>query len=118
MLLVVVADEHELTEADVNLVRRLHAQHEILWVTVEDADPTAAGHGDAAVDVGDDLVLAPEVRFDGRLHDAYAAAVEARRAAVDSTLEGLGIVHARVGGTERVLSAMFRMLERQRRRGR
>ena len=48
--LVVVADEHELPESDVNLVRRLHAQHEILWV--EDADPTSAGHGDTAVDVG------------------------------------------------------------------
>ena len=118
MLLVVVADEHELTEADVNLVRRLHAQHEVLWVTVEDADPTAVGHGDSAVDVGEDVVLAPEVRFDARLHDAYATAVDTRRAALASTLEGLGIVHTRVGSSDRVLGSMFRMLERQRRRGR
>ena len=118
MLLVVVADEHELDEADVNLVRRLHAQHEILWVTVEDADPTAAGGGDSAVDVAEEVLLAPEVRFDGKLHDAYARAVAARRERVDSTLESLGIVHARVGSTERVMGAMFRMLERQRRRGR
>jgi uncharacterized protein (DUF58 family) len=118
LLLVVVADEHELDNADVALVRRLHAQHEILWVTVEDADPTAAGHGDAAVDVGEDLVLAPEVRFNERLHDAYTAAVESRRASLESTLESLGIVHARVGSSERVMGAMFRMLERQRRRGR
>ena len=46
------------------------------------------------------------------------AAVETRRDRVDSTLESLGIVHARVGSTERVMGAMFRMLERQRRRGR
>jgi uncharacterized protein (DUF58 family) len=118
LLLVVVADEHELAQADVNLVRRLHAQHEILWVTVEDADPTAAGHGDSAVDVGEDVVLAPEVRFDARLHDAYATALEARRKAHESTLEALGIVHARVGSTDKVLGTMFRMLERQRRRGR
>jgi uncharacterized protein (DUF58 family) len=118
MLLVVVADEHEFDEADVNLVRRLHAQHEILWVTVEDADPTTAGGGDSAVDVAEEVLLAPEVRFDGKLHDAYARAVEARRERVDSTLESLGIVHARVGSTERVMGAMFRMLERQRRRGR
>jgi hypothetical protein len=118
LLLVVVADEHELAEADVNLVRRLHAQHEILWVTVEDADPTAAGHGNSTVDVGEDVVLAPEVRFDARLHDAYATAVEARRKALESTLEGLGIVHVRVGSTDKVLGTMFRMLERQRRRGR
>jgi hypothetical protein len=118
MLLVVVADEHELDEADVTLVRRLHAQHEILWVTVEDADPTTAGGGDSAVDVAEEVLLAPEVRFDGKLRDAYATALETRRDRVDSTLESLGIVHARVGSTERVMGAMFRMLERQRRRGR
>ena len=105
----VVADEHELPESDVNLVRRLHAQHEILWVTVEDADPTSAGHGDTAVDVGD--LLAPEVRFDRRLHDAYATAVKARRAALDSSLEGAGHRPRPVGSSERVLGAMFRMLE-------
>ena len=106
-------------QADLDkLIRRLHAQHEILWVTVEDADPTAAGVGDAAVDVGDDLVLAPEVRFDARLHAAYARDVTARRQARESSLEGLGIVHARMGATDQVLPVMFRMLERQRRRGR
>ena len=93
-------------------MRRLHAQHEILWVTVEDADPTSAGHGDTAVDVGR-TSFSPPRWFDRRLHDAYATAVKARRAALDSSLEGLGIVHARVGSSERVLGAMFRMLERQ-----
>lgn len=118
MLLVVVADEHELDPADVGLVRRLHAQHEILWVTVEDADPTAAGRGETAVDVGEELAIAPEVRFDPRLHEAYVRAVADRRATLEGALEGLGIVHARVGGTDRVMGSMFRMLERQRRRGR
>jgi uncharacterized protein (DUF58 family) len=118
VLLVVVADEHDLDDQEVALVRRLHAQHEVLWVTVEDADPTASGEGDAAVDVGDDLVLAPEVRFDARLHAAYARDVAARRQARASRLEGLGIVHARMGSTDQVLPVLFRMLERQRRRGR
>jgi uncharacterized protein (DUF58 family) len=118
MLLVVVADEKDLEQNDVVLVRRLRAQHEMLWFTVEDADPTQSGAGDHAVDVGDDTVLAPEVRFDPKLHEAYANSVAARRLALDSTLEGLGIVHGRVGSTDGVMGAMFRMLERQRRRGR
>ncbi len=118
LLVVVVADEHDLGEHEVGLIRRLHAQHEILWVTVEDADPTEAGVGTNAVDVGDDLVLAPEVRFDERLHAAYATDMATRRQARESRLEGLGIVHARMGSTELVLSVLFRMLERQRRRGR
>jgi uncharacterized protein (DUF58 family) len=118
LLLVVIADEHDLDPDELGLIRRLHAQHEILWVTVEDADPTASGAGDHAVDVGDDLVLVPEVRFDERLHAAYTRDVAARRSAREDALEGLGIVHARMGSTEQVLAVMFRMLERQRRRGR
>ncbi|MEO8827856.1 DUF58 domain-containing protein [Lapillicoccus sp.] len=121
LLLVVVADERDLDGDDVVLVRRLHAQHEVLWVTVEDADPTAVGAGRRGVgarDVGDELVMAPEVRFDEQLHAAYTASMTARRASLASTLEGLGIVHGRVGASEQVLSVVFRMLERQRRRGR
>lgn len=118
LLLVVIADEKDLDDSDAAVIRRLHAQHEILWFTVEDADPTQAGGGDAALDVGDDTVLAAEVRFDPKLHEAYGNAVSARRAALDSTLEGLGIVHGRVGSTDGVMGVMFRMLERQRRRGR
>ncbi len=51
MLLVVVADDHEVGPADEVLIRRLHAQHEILWLTVEDADPTTNGPGEQAFDV-------------------------------------------------------------------
>lgn len=118
LLLVVVADEKDLDDADVVVIRRLHAQHEMLWFTVEDADPTQVGGGDAALDVGDDTVLAAEVRFDPKLREAYRSAVADRREALDSTLEGLGIVHGRVGSTDGVMAVMFRMLERQRRRGR
>ncbi len=116
LLLVVVADDHEVDAADEVLVRRLHAQHEILWVTVADADPTSAGSGQDAVDVGDDLVLPPEVRFDARLHTAYATALQARRETLERTLDRLAIVHARVGHTDEVMGTVFRLLEGQRRR--
>ena len=118
LVLVVVADERPLDEADEVVVRRLHAQHEMLWFTVEDADPTAAGLGDDAVDVGDDAVLAPEVRGDARLQHAYREAAQRQREALDATLERHGIVHARLRSGDEVLSALFRALERQRRRGR
>ena len=58
------------------------------------------------------------MRFDARLHAAYARDVSVRRRARESSLEGLGIVHARMGATDQVLAVLFRMLERQRRRGR
>ena len=118
MLLLVVADDHEVTPETESLVRRLHAQHEILWITVEDADPTAAGPGESAYDVGDAVVLPPEVRFDARLQAAYATAVAHRRESIERTLDHLGIVHARLGSSDAAMGTVFRLLERQRRRGR
>lgn len=118
MLLLVVTDDHEMSAADEVLIRRLHAQHEILWLTVEDADPTSDGPGEDAYDVGDDAVLPPEVRFDARLRTAYASAVRARRESAERTLDQLAIVHARVGSTDAVMGTVFRLLERQRRRAR
>lgn len=118
LVLVVVADERPLDEADEVVIRRLHAQHELLWFTVEDADPTLAGPGHDALDVGDGGVLAPEVRGDAQLQHAYREAAQRQREALDATLERHGIVHARLRSTDEVLSALFRALERQRRRGR
>lgn len=118
MLLVVISDDHEISSDDVALIRRLQVQHEILWLTVEDADPTDSGPGEFAYDVDDDTLLPPEVRFDARLRTAYATAVRERRDGLARTLDHLGIVHSRVGSTDAVLGTVFRLLERQRRRGR
>jgi uncharacterized protein (DUF58 family) len=118
MILLIVADDHDLSADEQVLIRRLHAQHEILWLTVEDADPTTNGPGEDAYDVGDDVVLPPEVRFDARLRTAYATAVRSRRESVERTLDQLSIVHARVGSTADIMGTVFRLLERQRRRAR
>ncbi|MEO3939132.1 DUF58 domain-containing protein [Dermatophilaceae bacterium Soc4.6] len=118
MLLVVVADDQDLTGETERLVRRLLAQHEILWVVIEDADPTTAGPGEHAYDVLDDALLPPEVRFDARLRAAYGVAVQERRDQLERTLDHLGIGHTRVGDSDHAVSAVFRLLQRQRRRGR
>ena len=54
----VVADDKELDPALDELLRRLHVQHEILWVTVEDADPTAIDGDRTAYDVADTYTAA------------------------------------------------------------
>ena len=118
MLVIVVADDHEMSSDDVALIRRLQVQHEILWLTVEDADPTDTGPGEHAFDVDDDALLPPEVRFDVRLRTAYATAVRDRRDSLERTLDHIGIVHSRVGSTDAVIGTVFRLLERQRHRGR
>jgi uncharacterized protein (DUF58 family) len=115
LFLVVVADDRDLDPALDELLRRLHVQHEILWITVEDADPTAIGGDRTAYDVADGAPLPTLVRLDPRVRKAYAASVEERVRRTAELLDRRAINHARIGSSDEVLSAVFALLERQRR---
>lgn len=115
MLLLVVADDLELDAQLAGLLRRLQVQHEVLWLTVEDADPTVLSTTRAAVDVSDHHVLPTSVRTDPRVRAAYAEAAAARARATAAALDDVRISHGRVGATSDVLTAVFGLLERQRR---
>lgn len=114
-LLLVLADDRDLGPELEALLRRLRAQHEILWLTVEDADPTLVPAAVGTYDVADGYGLPAEVRLDPRVRKAYAAE-RARRVEATATLLGrLGIAHGRVGSAEGVVPAVLALLERQRR---
>ena len=115
LVLLVVADDKELDPALDDLLRRLHVQHEILWITVEDADPTAIGGDRTAYDVADTYTLPTLVRLDPKVRRAYAASVEARVRRTGELLDRRGINHARLGSTDDVVTTVFALLERQRR---
>ena len=115
LVLLVVADDRELDPDLDELLRRLRVQHEILWITVEDADPTAIGGERTAYDVADAQSLPTLVRLDPRVRAAYAAAVERRVRSTAALLDRRDIGHVRVGSTGEVVHAVFRLLERQRR---
>ncbi len=115
-LVLVIADDRALGPDDTPLLRRLHAQHEILWVTVDDADPTEFQTRSDAVEMRDLSHLPAAVRGSGRLHAAYRAAVQQQRAQLDAQLGSLAITRARVGSTRAVVTTVFALLERQRRR--
>ncbi|HKX67944.1 MAG TPA: DUF58 domain-containing protein [Intrasporangium sp.] len=115
LLLLIVADDVDLDPRLSDLLRRLHVQHEILWITVEDADPTSVDAARTTVDVADHYILPTLVRTSGRVKAAYAEAVAARVRANNTVLEVAGINHTRVGASDEVLTAVFALLERQRR---
>jgi uncharacterized protein (DUF58 family) len=115
LVLLVVADDKELDPALDDLLRRLHVQHEILWITVEDADPTAIGGDRTAYDVADTYTLPTLVRLDPKVKRAYAASVDARVRRTSELLDRRGINHARLGSSDEVVTAVFALLERQRR---
>lgn len=117
-LLLVVADDLELDPRLADLLRRLHVQHEILWVTVEDADPTAFDASRTTVDVHDRYAIPTLVRTSPAVRAAYAEAVAARVRSTARLLDRVGINHVRVGSSDEVLGAVFGLLERQRRASR
>jgi uncharacterized protein (DUF58 family) len=115
LVLLVVADDRDLDPALDDLLRRLHVQHEILWITVEDADPTAIDGGRTAYDVADAYTLPTLVRLDPKVKQAYAASLAERVRRTSDLLDRRGINHARLGSSDEVMATVFALLERQRR---
>ncbi|MBC9823614.1 DUF58 domain-containing protein [Terrabacter sp. MAHUQ-38] len=115
LVLLVVADDRELDPALDELLRRLHVQHEILWLTVEDADPTAIDGDRTAYDVADTYTLPTLVRLDPKVRQAYAVSVAERVRRTTELLDRRAINHARLGSSDEVVGTVFGLLERQRR---
>ncbi|MDQ0076093.1 DUF58 domain-containing protein [Arthrobacter oryzae] len=118
MLLFVVADELVPDAGMERLLRRLRAQHEVLWLTVQDAQLAGA---DSATQPADRYDVADSRLLPGRLAEseavirAYTAAQEQRDAAREAVLRRLGIAHVHAGSSHDVMPAVFTLLERHRR---
>ena len=112
-ILVVVSDEHAV-DADLEAaLRRLKVQHEVLFVTLDDLDPTVAPGRAGAVEVSSGTRLPAWLR-DGRLAHEYADLAAAEDARMRAVLDGLAIAYERVRDERTALGAVFRLLERHR----
>ena len=123
-LLFVVADEIAADAATGQLLRRLGAQHEILWLTVRDAElaTTSLGGGDAhagrdSYSVADSALLAWQPAMSAEVEAAYTKATAERDAARTAMLRGAGITEGEVAGSGDVITGLFALLERHRRAG-
>jgi uncharacterized protein (DUF58 family) len=123
-ILVVVSDETHVSDRLAESLRRLTAQHEVLFLTIGDLDPTLPGgapvNGDGAlaprtlVDVDAGTEVPEWLRGDARLRREYAALVAGEETQLRRRLDQLGVVHERVRDTESAIAAVFRLLERHR----
>jgi uncharacterized protein (DUF58 family) len=115
MLLIVIADDGAITagrDEELRLLRRLHAQHEILWITIGDADPTLDEYADRdMIDVADGRELPPFLRRDSVLQAEFATAVATRTAASADLLDRIGISSRRMTSDDDVVPGLFRLLE-------
>ncbi|WP_285246255.1 DUF58 domain-containing protein [Pseudarthrobacter sp. efr-133-R2A-89] len=122
-LLFVVADELPADASTGQLLRRLRAQHEILWLTVRDADlaPSSpetmeSSPGDS-FSVADSALLASQPAASAAVAAAYATAVAQRDAERKAMLRAAGIVEGAVAASGDVMTGLFALLERHRRAG-
>jgi uncharacterized protein (DUF58 family) len=117
-LLFVVADELAASPDTEQLLRRLRAQHEILWLTIRDAE--LAGQGSApqdAFNVADSSVLVGHLAASPEIAAAYAKATEERDAGRHAMFRRTGITQGHVTGSSAVMTELFALLERHRRAG-
>lgn len=114
-ILVVVSDETHVSDALAESLRRLTAQHEVLFLTIGDLDPTiTVGAPRQLVDVDAGEAVPSWLRGDAQLQEEYAALVAGEESQLRRRLDQLGVVHERVRDTESAIAAVFRVLERHR----
>ncbi|MBA4102519.1 MAG: DUF58 domain-containing protein, partial [Arthrobacter sp.] len=122
-LLFVVADEVAASPATSRLLRRLQAQHEILWLTVRDArlvpdEPLLPlDEVPDSYSVSGSYPLPAHLVRDPAVVSAYATAVAERDTGRKAMLRQVGITEGEVAGSRDVVSALFALLERHRRAG-
>ena len=113
-LLFVVTDEITATPSLAGLLRRLRAQHEILWLTVRDAELAIGGDW---YSVHDSTPLPGHLAGSAGVAAAYARAVTDRDAGRQDMLRQAGIAEGSVSGSQDVMTELFALLERHRRAG-
>jgi uncharacterized protein (DUF58 family) len=112
MIVVVIADDRTLTPEIVALVRRLTVRHEVLWLTIADADVMRADWATGGMyDVADRAPLPALVREDARLRASFEQAVADAASKSEELFEGLGISSRRVSSADGVIPGIFRLLE-------
>ncbi|XBB65246.1 DUF58 domain-containing protein [Nocardioides sp. WV_118_6] len=114
-ILVVVTDETALAEDAIALLRRLSVQHEVLFVTLGDLDPTLPAVADRRlVDIDAGAEVPGWLRRDERLRREYAALVDDEAQRLRRRLDQLGIAQELVRDHDDAITAVFRLLERHR----
>lgn len=116
MMLIIVADDMAISANDERLLRRLGAQHEIMWLTVGDIDMTANEYlADDMFDVESSKTLPVFIRGNKQLQTEFAAATTKRRQEAKRMLDRLNIASERITAEADVMRGIFALLERQRR---
>lgn len=107
-IVVVITDDAPLGPDQTRLVRRLRAQHELVWVTVGDIDPLRLA-GATAVDDG--WRIPETLRMDRRLTAELTRSIEEDVAERQTTFDDLKVSHRRIGRIDDVVPSLLHLLK-------
>jgi len=114
-IVIVVADDRELDAAEQKLLRQLNVRHEILWMTIGDADLVRSSWTSRGMHDVESAQRLPEfVRNDPRVRAEFAAAVAERTSRSEELFDSLAISSQRVTSEADVVSGFFHLLESHR----
>lgn len=116
MLLVVISDQAPLGPREEATIKRLRAQHEVLWITITDADLTGLPAASAPFDVSRPHIGLPtSVMTRPQVAQEFQAAEAARRQHRIDLLAKLGISHTEIAHPDSALGHLHTLLLRHRR---
>jgi uncharacterized protein (DUF58 family) len=113
-LVLVVTDDLRLTDDHLRLVRLLGARHEIMWLTIGDADLMRTDAGVRIYDVQELAALPAYVRSNKALRGLFAEAAVSTVAVTERDLRLLGVTSHRIGSETEVVPGLLALVEKQR----
>ncbi|MCE4025874.1 DUF58 domain-containing protein [Microbacterium sp. Au-Mic1] len=127
MIVVVVTDDAPVSDETERLLRRLRVQHDVLWITLRDAEPvldpsTGSGTGARSTgsgpapqrarrDVATRWAIPEFVQGDAELAAELHAADAAEAARTEALLRRLEITHVPLAEQDEAVGALLRMLD-------
>lgn len=115
MIIVVITDDIVLTESMLQTIRRLRAQHEILWLTVSDINPSHAKWAKYTMhDIQSESSLPTFIKSHKALQAELEQSIEKATSHSHSALQRLGITSERITSEQEVVTKLFKLLEKQR----
>ncbi|MGV0741069.1 DUF58 domain-containing protein [Mycolicibacterium sp. XJ870] len=112
LLMVVIADEPEVSEDLEDAVKRLAGRHELLWVAISDMPAVGADQGEMdGYDVGTGRFVPDGTTLGQTVVDAYRRAEQQRMVELDHFFERMAVPFVRIGGSAEVRNRMTHLTE-------
>jgi uncharacterized protein (DUF58 family) len=112
MLLVIISDNLQFAATQEKLLRRLAAQHELLFIAIDDLDPSEEQWKNRGLyDVEQPIFLPSYVRRQKTVKGAYETLLRGEWAQSNRTLEHIRVSSVRIDSEDVVVNRIVRLLE-------